>query len=315
MSCLVFISVLIILLIMDNISHLLSQDGRQPSRIFSQNDVAAALHPFFMSRKAYLTKYEYNWRTRLRMEFQKRKTYFLTLTFDDDHLPSGSPQEQLEEVTRLLQLFWKRLRSFCEYYDIGLNFKYYVVTENGEEFGRLHCHALVFADGSNKKVLNQRTARPLFALIEKCWKCGRTQIRVADEKKIKYVTKYIFKRCFDKLYHSWKSQGIGRSYVTDQLCHFLRSHLQDYIHLGGKLCYLPRYIRHIVFDDDQLAQLQDRYLLAHPIPEDSYNKRYYKCRWPGDPPSPITDFLGDRILAMQKGNQELYHLIKYGGTL
>lgn len=295
----------------DNIR--VGSDGNLVRRTFLQSDVAQVLHPFFMSRKEYLKRYEYNWRTRLMMEYQTKRCYFLTLTYTDDNLPKGTPQQQLDQVTRDLQLFWKRMRQRVDYHNLGLNFKYFAVTENGEEYGRLHCHALVFADGSNVRVLNSRTATPLFKLIDTAWQQGRTQIRVADKSKIKYVTKYIFKRCHDMLYHSWKSNGIGRSYLTDALTSYLRTHLQGYIHLGGKVRYLPRYIRTIVFDDDMRAQLTEDYILSRPPKDERFTKGYYMQSYVDI--SPLPNYIGDRIIKMQDDNRELAHVLKYGGQL
>lgn len=293
---------------------LVNPDADRVQRYFCKSDVATVLHPFFMTRKEYLKRYEYNWRTRLLMEFKRKRCYFLTLTYSDENLPIGSKEKQLERATEDLQKFWKRLRSKTEYHELGLNFKYYAVTENGEEMGRLHFHALVFADGDNVRVLNHRTARPLFRLIDETWKLGRTQIRVADEQKIKYVTKYIFKRCFDPLYHSWKSQGLGRVYLTEALIGYLRTHVQGYIHLGGKPRYLPRYIRNIVFDDDMLVQLNEEYFLNQPPNDERYTKGYY-IKDDFGYLSPLYNYIGDRIIKMQDDNKLLNHLQKYGGRL
>lgn len=251
------------------------------------------------------------------MEFRCRKTYFLTLTFDDEHLPVGSPSYQLKYVTDSLQKFMKRLRSKIEYHDFGLNFKYFAVSENGEENGRLHLHVMLFAKGTNTAVLNARTAVPLFRLIDETWKQGRTQIRVANEKHVYYLTKYIFKRCFDLLYHSWKSNGIGLSYMDNKLVEYLRSHVQDFIHLGGKVRYLPRYIRDKCFGgeyEDFKTYLTEKYLKERNNLDDSYSLGYYMLDMQREY-SPIPNWLGDRILRLQRDSKELYNIIKYGGSL
>lgn len=285
-------------------------------RIFTREDVRTVLHPFWCSRKKYLEKYQYNWRTRLRMEFQNKKCYFLTLTFDDEHLPSGSTTQQMKVCTDELQRFWKRLRDSCEYHGLGLHWKYFAVSENGEEHGRLHFHALLFADGTNTKVLHHRTAKPLFALIDQKWSNGRTQIRVADERHIRYITKYIFKRCFDPLYHSWKSNGIGLSYLTEPLCKYLREHLQDYIHLGGKVTYLPSYIRKKVFTELEREEMNDYlYQRMSEVPKDESFYKGYMMRDYGGELNPIPNYIGDKIVQMQLDNIELNNLLKSGGRL
>lgn len=277
-------------------------------------------HPFYMSRLEYLKKYNYNWRTRLMMEFEKHRTYWLTLTFDDEHLPHEyyDPKQKRiisvrEQATDIIQRFWKRLRSKCDYHSFGLHFKYYAVSENGEEFNRFHIHALVFADGTSP-VLQEKTAKPLFRLIDETWKLGRTQIRVADAKKIRYITKYIFKRCFDDSYHSWKSNGIGMSYMSQYLTDYLRIHLQDFIHLGGKVRYLPSYIRHKIFDDDMLYQVNERYMSHLPSKDEGYDLGFvYYDNWMK--PVPLPNWIGKRIDKMMYDNNKLFHLIKYGGRI
>lgn len=287
------------------------------NRCFDKSDLVRCCHPFFLTRKEYLKKYSYNWRTRLMMEFHKRKTYFLTLTFDDAHLPKGSKDEQLQQATDVFQRFIKRLRSKIEYHDFGLNFKYFAVSENGEEMGRLHFHVLLFADGTNTSVLKFRTAVPLFRLIDETWQQGRTQIRVADIHKIYYVTKYLFKRCFDVLYHSWKSNGIGMSYLENRLITFLREHLQTYIHIGGKVRFLPRYILDKVFSgeyEDFRSYVHLDYIDKISIKEESYDMSYYVKDYFGEL-SPVPDWLGKRIVKMYSDSVELSNLMKYGGYL
>ena len=162
--------------------------------------------------------------------------------------------------------------------------------------------------------LRQRTACPFFRLIEETWKLGRTQIRKSSEKKVYYVTKYIFKRCFDKLYHSWKSQGLGLSYMTDELIHFLRVHIQSFIHLGGKVRYLPRFIKQKIFDDDMLSQINEPYILTLNNKDLSISKGYYMKDNFGDI-CPIANWIGDAIERMFSDNIALSNLIKYGGYL
>lgn len=63
---------------------------------------------------------------------------FITLTYDDDHLPpSGSL------VPDDLQKFFKRLRRYLEYHN-EMSIRFFACGEYGEQFQRPHYHAIVF---------------------------------------------------------------------------------------------------------------------------------------------------------------------------
>ncbi|UDN67885.1 replication initiator protein [robinz microvirus RP_171] len=59
--------------------------------------------------------------------------FFFTLTYDNEHLPSG---EELSK--RDIQLFIKRLRKRNQ------GIRYFAIGEYGTEFGRPHYHAVIF---------------------------------------------------------------------------------------------------------------------------------------------------------------------------
>lgn len=71
-------------------------------------------------------------------------SWFLTLTYDDEHLPLeemyGNPTIRHKDM----QDFWKRLRSYAEYHNLGNNLRYYQGSEYGELYQRPHYHAVVF---------------------------------------------------------------------------------------------------------------------------------------------------------------------------
>ena len=61
---------------------------------------------------------------------------FVTLTFDDAHLPAS-----VEDVQRLLQNFLRRLKR--RYSKTGAELKYVYILEKGEKHGRLHVHMVI----------------------------------------------------------------------------------------------------------------------------------------------------------------------------
>lgn len=61
---------------------------------------------------------------------------FVTLTFDDAHLPPS-----VEDAQRLLQNFLRRLKR--RYAKLGTELKYIYILEKGEQTGRLHAHMVI----------------------------------------------------------------------------------------------------------------------------------------------------------------------------
>lgn len=76
-----------------------------------------------------------DWSLRLLHESQVyRQGTFLTLTYDDDHLPPDSKISKPD-----IQAFWDRVRKRH-----GKHLRYFITGEYGEKFGRPHYHAIVF---------------------------------------------------------------------------------------------------------------------------------------------------------------------------
>lgn len=115
---------------------------------------------------------------------QAQECWFLTLTYDDLHLPEN---ENLE--LRDWQLFAKRWRK-----NHG-KFRYYAVGEYGGQTGRPHYHACVWGMkfgvletlGKSKKGNDNRMAPEL----ESTWGKGRTAVGSLTWQSASYVARYI----------------------------------------------------------------------------------------------------------------------------
>lgn len=115
---------------------------------------------------------------------------FLTLTYDNDHLPVG---ETL--VKEDFQKFMKRFRKKYSPQKI----KYYMCGEYGGQFGRPHYHACIFGfdfcdrilDGKSKSGEDVYTSPDLVAL----WGNGRVAVGDLTFQSAGYVARY----CVDKL--------------------------------------------------------------------------------------------------------------------
>jgi hypothetical protein len=109
---------------------------------------------------------------------------FLTLTFNDDNLPTSL-------APRDLQLFFKRLRHHSQ-----RKFRYYAVGEYGERLGRPHYHVILFGydfpDKTYWKGSKYRQYRS--KLLETCWPNGNALCGTLTPASAQYVTKYAIKQ-------------------------------------------------------------------------------------------------------------------------
>lgn len=115
------------------------------------------------------------WTGRLLMEnFSHAKASFLTLTFDDDHLPNPPYVSK-----RDLQLFFKRLRKSLS----PRKFRYYACAEYGDTTGRPHYHAILFGISQDEK-----------DVVSDAWKMGYVRLDRVQVGSIAYVAGYVNKK-------------------------------------------------------------------------------------------------------------------------
>lgn len=164
------------------------------------------------------------WEDRITSEMKGKPATFLTLTYDDEHLPAGDTL-----VKRDLQLFFKRLRRHLEYVDKKHNrpvrkIKYFACGEYGSSvkvqniaLGRAHYHAILI--GIN----------PLDSgwFVEKIWQKGSTRSLPCQKGSVRYVLKYMDKQMSPSMSEAFYgdrqppfllcSQGIGKQYLIDNI--------------------------------------------------------------------------------------------------
>lgn len=194
----------------------------------------------FPTRKEYVQKMVSNWRRRLHMESLNSTSYFGTLTFSSDTLPSN--KVRMDVLKSQVQKFWKRFRYLLSDKYPCVHVKYYLVSERGDKFDRLHYHFCLFLSHPIRLVV-------LRDILDRAWKLGRTNLKMLTSRMVNYVTKYIHKRYGGTEVLSLKSNGIGMSYVTPefikrQICRGTR-----YLNIGGRKIFLPRYVWLKIFPD------------------------------------------------------------------
>lgn len=214
------------------------------------------------------------WSARLWLEWRmsKRSSCFLTLTYDDDHLPSDRSLH-VEDY----QLFLKRLRRALAPEKI----RYYCAGEYGLQLERPHFHLLIFGTdfGADRMPLCNVFNRLhpdyfISSLVAKLWDKGFHTIAPLSDACICYVAKYVIKKATGFLaddYYSGRrpefgigSKGIGRDYYA-AFSEDVWS--KDYLRWGDrfKKCRPFRYFEKILEknDPERLTKLKDDRILHH----------------------------------------------------
>ena len=118
---------------------------------------------------------------------------FITLTYDNTHLPSDGSLHY-----RDFQLFIKRLRKKFG----NTRIRYYMAGEYGENFGRPHFHACIFGHDFHDKKLWKRSPSGSMLYrsndLEVLWPFGYSSIGDVNFESAAYVARYIMKKVTGK---------------------------------------------------------------------------------------------------------------------
>lgn len=134
------------------------------------------------------------WAIRCSLESQLyQNSYFLTITYDDEHLPkSGSL------VPDDLQKFLKRLRRYVEYHGSDKKIRFFACGEYGDNFLRPHYHAIIFnLDISDLKRFSTSFSGDIYytsETINQIWKNGYVIIGEVTFESCAYVARYVTKK-------------------------------------------------------------------------------------------------------------------------
>lgn len=184
---------------------------------------------------------------------------FLTLTYDNDKLPSDGLLNHKD-----VQLFLKRLRKFIH----PVKVRYLVVGEYGDGNGRPHYHMLLYGyDFSSDRVkVSKRSSYYIYTSNELSglWQKGFCSIGAITEKSASYVAKYCFKKPLRRGDPSAPymrcSKGIGKSWA---LLYAAKCLDRGYIVYENRKYAIPRYYIDII----------DRFHLASGEKIDYYKRR------------------------------------------
>lgn len=113
---------------------------------------------------------------------------FLTLTYDDAHLPENGSLAKVD-----FQRFMKRLRWRYR----GRSIRFYHCGEYGDESGRPHYHALLFGfDFDDKVRWSVRNGNEVWRsdALEELWPYGHSEIGTVTFESAAYVARYVMKK-------------------------------------------------------------------------------------------------------------------------
>lgn len=177
---------------------------------------------------------------------------FLTLTYDDEHLPDGNTL-----VKRDVQLFLKRLRKAIE----PLKIKYFCCGEYGseEKSNRPHYHLIIYGLSVNHPVFTEikkiPSANITYVGLGKIWDLGFVTVSPVTPKHCAYVAKYCLKKLGgakgEEFYKgrqpefALSSRGIGLEWAKQHHDKLVRDMS---VSIGREKCAVPRYYVDKVFD-------------------------------------------------------------------
>ena len=178
------------------------------------------------------------WTTRIMHELIGKIGCFITLTYDDEHLPENGTL-----VKEHFQKFMKRLRRFIE----PTKIKYYGCGEYGENTNRPHYHAIIINWMPGLDRLYRPSGKYLVSRdIEKLWMYGNNTVGYADRESIQYVCGYIRKKLYGKDQERYDGRLAPFQMQSIKLgCDYAMSHKEMILERGisrnGKNVGVPRY--------------------------------------------------------------------------
>lgn len=191
-----------------------------------------------------------------------RVSSFVTLTYDNGHLPSDGSLKK-----RDLQLFMKRLRK-----KRGPGVRFYACGEYGELNKRPHYHAILFGcDFPDRRVYSTAKGRTTFESDElhELWSAGRNVIGEVTFESAAYVARYVMKKITGPAAATHyadrepeftvmsRRPGIGSGYYA-QFGEEVRAH--DSVVINGREVRPPRFYdsRTKLFDEDRFDLIRKR---------------------------------------------------------
>lgn len=202
--------------------------------------------------------------------------YFLTLTYDDYHLPVDG-----ELSKRDIVLWIKRLRKY-------INFRYFLSGEYGEGIvstHRPHYHIIILTNErlDVKPSIGANSFK--CELIDKTWKFGLYELNYADEGCIAYTAGYVYKKQLSLISDKHKVKpfikaslkpGIGYQYLLDHCDSILKT---KKVYFNGKSVPAFDYLWRKLSEKIDIQPIKDELMILAGYSVDKlhwyFNEKYY----------------------------------------
>lgn len=221
--------------------------------------------------------YSRQWAERCLLELEYHKeSWFVTLTYDDDHVPwtecimpdTGEVTEHMTLIKKEFSDFMKRLRSNYEYrFPDAEKLRFYACGEYGGNSYRPHYHAIIYGLHLDDLVFYKKNVNGdnLYnsEFLSKCWNNGFVVVGQVTWESCAYVARYIMKKQKGEeaaVYEILNIEpeftlmsrrpGIAKQYYLDHQNMYEFDMLTIKTASGGKLMKHPRYF-------DKLYDVED----------------------------------------------------------
>lgn len=190
------------------------------------------------------------WYSRLLMQFRySDSATFVTLTYDDDHLPlrldeNGVPVADVSKED--IRHYHARLRRYLGPAK-SRKLKYFLISEYGPNptngfLNRPHYHAIYFNLQSSD-----------YDVLSFAWKNGFVSFGDCTEGRIRYISGYVTEKLFQPVgvspVFSFISNGIGSEYIKDYSDFHSGYFDRFYLPLEGQKKVLPRYYKERLYSE------------------------------------------------------------------
>lgn len=178
-----------------------------------------------------------------------KSVYFLTITYEDEHLSYNQSSGLSELSKRDLQLFKKRLRKEQSSLDPAVRLRYYTVGEYGGLTGRPHYHSILF-----------NLAESIVPYVGDLWGLGTVHVLPVNPARIHYVTKYHVNKLSSGPGRAppfalmSRRPGLGINYVNTHF-KYHKDALRNFTKVNGMAGRLPRFYKLKIFTEDEREQI------------------------------------------------------------
>lgn len=226
--------------------------------------------------------------------------YFVTLTYDEEHLPIAGDFPAVYKPD--IQLFMKRLRKDVAKYDPEIRIRFFLNSEYGERTERPHYHMLLFNVPEKKMFQDARTIRRgrstsfTCPYLSQIWGNGNVEFGIASKERAGYCAKYFIdrKEIDSRLQPNFslmsRRPGIGFAYQEQIADKVQKLGLHACLNSSGTYVALPRYYRDKIYTEEQRrdqflemlgSQLDSDYLTMLENADIVEQNRYRALHWKG----------------------------------